>query len=242
MKWLWAGRPDADTRLGLGIRYPWWVWALVLTSFALAQFLVWGLVHNIVDMRVCLGYSPDPVLKLIPYDTRWTLVTRDMYVWACLVGGAAVFILGGFGKHTPALRWGLGLTFMQLMRTGTLLLIPLCRPTVVAGAAPPLTSPEMVNLHFFQIPFRIFALNDMVFSGHTSVFLTLLLATATWPTVVRALIAIFLAFMIYGMLAMRDHFIIDVLLAFPCSYFADAIGCFVLRKLNFLRPPQPAGS
>jgi PAP2 superfamily C-terminal len=227
--------PEADTRLGLAVRYRWPVWLAILGTFLIVHYCLWGFVHNLVDMRVCVGVSPDPLLAIIPYDERWTFVTRHLYVAVLLVATVVVFYQAFRGVHTPALRWGLALIFMSSMRMATLILIPLCRPTVQPFGPPPLSSPAMVNLHFFSVPWRIFALNDVVYSGHTSVFLLLLLATNTWPTIARFCVGAFLAVMIYGMLGMRDHYTVDILLAFPCSYFADAVAVSILRAIKSSR-------
>ena len=232
---LLRSHPEADARLGLATRYPWYIWVLIISSFAVIHYILWGFVHNWVDLRVCVGFSPDPLLKIIPYDERWTFVTRDLYVAVLLIAMVTVFYQGFRGVHLPALRWGLALTFMSVLRMGTLVLIPLCRPTVQPFGPPPLSQMAMVNLHFFSVPWHLFAFNDVVYSGHSAAFITLLLATNTWPNVVRWGVGIFLALMIYGMLAMRDHYTVDILLAFPCSYFSDMIAVSILRRLKASR-------
>jgi hypothetical protein len=226
---LFRGRPYADIRGGLALRYRWPVWVCVFSLFAVVHFTLFGIVHNYVDTRVCIGYSDDPLLRLIPFDLRWEIVTRQLYVVMVLTFAAVVLIQAGRGVHTPALRWALALCFMSSMRMATLMLIPICRPTVVAFGPPPLASPQMLNLYFVSVPWRIFALNDVVYSGHTALFLLLLMATCTFPRIVRIVIAVFTAFMIYGLLATRDHYSVDVLLAFPCAYFADFLACSILR-------------
>lgn len=229
---LFQRSPDADTRWGLAVRYPWHVWVAILSAFVVVHCTLFSLVDNLVDMRVCIGYSPDPLFKIIPFDTRWFFVTRDIYFAMILGAAAAVFVQAVRGVHTPALRWVLALSFMSFIRMGTLLTLPLCRPTVAAFGPPPLASPQMLNLHFFAIPWRIFALNDMVFSGHTGLFLLLLLASGTWFGIARLGVKIFLALMIYGLLATRDHYTVDILLAFPCAFFADFLAVTILRRLN----------
>ena len=232
---LLRSHPEADARLGIAKRYPWYIWFLIIATFAVVHYILWGYVHNFVDLRVCLGFSPDPLLKIIPYDERWTFVTRDLYVAVLLIAMVTVFYQGFRGVHVPALRWGLALSFMSVLRMATLILIPLCRPTVAPFGPPPLSHMAMVNLYFFSIPWHLFALNDVVYSGHSAAFITLLLATNTWPNVVRWGVGIFLALMIYGMLAMRDHYTVDILLAFPCSYFSDMIAVSILRRLKASR-------
>jgi len=232
---LFRGRPDADTRRGLALRYPAAVWVGVMSTFLAVHYVVFGFVHNIVDMRPCLATPPDPLLKIIAFDTRWMVVTLDAYVAVTAVVSALLIVQAMRGVHTPALRFALGLAFMSSMRIGTLLLIPLCRPTMMPGGAPPLTAPEMVNLGFVSIPLRVFALNDLVYSGHTSLFLLLLRATGTWAPAGRLAVGGFLGVMVYGLLATRDHYTIDILLAFPCSYFADSLAVFVLRAIGNTR-------
>jgi hypothetical protein len=229
---LFRGRPDADTRRGLALRYPAAVWVAVLTAFAVVHYIVFGFVHNIVDMRPCLATPPDPLLKIIPFDTRWMIVTLDSYVAATAIVSALLILQAVRGAHAPALRFALGLAFMSSMRIGTLLLIPLCRPTMMPGGPPPLASPEMVNLGFASIPLRPFALNDLVYSGHTALFLLLLRSTGTWAPASRLAMVGFLSVMIYGLLATRDHYTVDILLAFPCSYFADGLAVFFLRTIG----------
>jgi hypothetical protein len=227
--WLLRGRPDADTRDGLGLRYRWPVWVCVFSLFAVVHYVLFGIVHNYVDTRVCIGYSADPLLRLIPFDVRWEFVTRELYVVMVLAFAAVVLVQAGRGVHTPALRWALALCFMSSMRMATLMLIPLCRPTVTAFGPPPLASPQMLNLYYVSVPWRIFALNDVVYSGHTALFLLLLMAIHTFPRIVRMVVAVFTAFMIYGLLATRDHYSVDILLAFPCAYFSDFLACGILR-------------
>lgn len=226
---LLRGRPDIDVCCGLAQRYRWPLWVCVFTLFVVVHYALFGVVHNLVDTRVCIGYSPDPLLRIIPPDTRWELVTRQLYVFMTVTFAAVVLFRAATGVHTPAVRWALALCFMSSMRMATLLLIPLCRPTIVAFGPPPLASPQMLNLHFFSIPWRIFALNDVVYSGHTALFLLLLMATRTFPRIVRLTVGVFLVLMIYGLLATRDHYSVDILLAFPCAYFADFLACRILR-------------
>ena len=235
MRRLFRGRPDADTRRGLALRYPTAVWVGVLTAFAIVHYVLFGFVHNIVDMRPCLATPPDPLLKVIPFDTRWMVVSLDAYVAVTAVVSALVIVQAMRGVHTPALRWALALVFMSSMRMGTLLLIPLCRPTMMPGGPPPLAAPEMLNLGFVSIPMRVFALNDLVYSGHTSLFLLLLRATGTWAPAGRFAVGGFLSVMVYGLLATRDHYTVDILLAFPCSHFADTLAVFLLRAVGNTR-------
>jgi hypothetical protein len=227
---FFRGRPEADVEAGLARRYRWPVWVAVFTAFAAVHALLFGFVHNHVDLRDCIGYSPDPVLKLIPFDLRWEIVTIRLYV-ACSVVAAVMLVAQAVrGAHAPALRFTLAVMFMTSMRMATLLMIPLCGPTVPVGGPAPLQAPSMLHLGFLAVPWRMFAANDMVYSGHTSFFLLLLLATRTWAPALRLAVALFVLLMMYGLLAARNHYSIDLLLAFPCSYFADMLSVTLLRR------------
>jgi hypothetical protein len=224
------GRHGADVEVGLAPRYRWTVWVAVFTAFAGVHALLFGFVHNHVDMRDCIGHSPDPLLKLIPFDLRWEIVTVHLYV-ACSITAAVMLVVQAVrGTHAPALRFTLALTLMTSMRMATLLAIPLCGPTVPVAGPPPLQAPSMLHLGLLSVPWRMFAANDMVYSGHTSFFLLLLLATRTWAPAVRRAVALFVLLMMYGLLAARNHYSIDLLLAFPCSYFADMVSVTLLRR------------
>jgi hypothetical protein len=227
---FFRGRPEADAGAGLGRRYSWTVWVGAFTGFAIAHALLFGFVHNHVDMRNCIGHSADPILHLIPFDLRWEIVTVHLYVACSIVGAAMLLAQAARGAQAPALRFMLALMFMTSMRMATLMTIPLCGPTVPAAGPPPLQAPSMLHLGVLSIPWRMFAVNDMVYSGHTSFFLLLLLATRTWAPAVRLAVALFVVLMMYGLLAARNHYSIDLLLAFPCSYFADMLSVALLRR------------
>jgi hypothetical protein len=189
-----------------------------------------------VDTRVCVGYSPDPLFRIIPFDERWILITHPVYIVVTWAAALTVLAQAFRGNHAPALRWALSLCFMTTMRAATLLLIPLCRPTLIPFSSPPLTAFQTISLHCFSIPWRMFAVNDLVYSGHTAAYLLLLMATGTWFRIARVSLAVFLGFMIYGLLATREHYTIDILLAVPCSFFAMFLAVELLR--NRIRYPS----
>ena len=221
-------------RNGLALRYSWRVWTGVFTAFLIIHYLLFGIVHNYVDMRPTIGYSPDPLLKFIPFDMRWSLISIDLYVLMIVITAIAVIVQATRGVHTPMLVWALALCFHTTMRMGTLMMIPLTRPNL-PSTAPPLTSPQMLNLGFVSIPWRVFALNDLVYSGHTSLFIMLLLATGTWPKFWRWVVGVFLVSMVYALLATRDHYTVDILLAIPCAYFSVGMAKAILRHVK----PRP---
>jgi PAP2 superfamily C-terminal len=180
-------------------------------------------------MRVCIGYSPDPFLKLIPFDVRWFFVTRQLYLIAILIAFLLFLWESLRGVQTPLLRWGLSLAFMTSLRIATVTMIPLCRSTLQPGGTPPLGRPDMLNLHYFSIPFRAFALNDLVYSGHTAVFILVFLSSGTWNRKGRWAVALFLMVMMYALIGTRGHYSVDILLAFPCATFADRLAVAALR-------------
>lgn len=223
---LFRTRPDIDARLGLAERYSWRVWTAAMLSLIAVHWVVFGIVHNIVDTRICIGYSPDPLFGLIPRDDRWLFVTRPLYETVGVIAGLILFVQAFRGKHTALLRLSIGLCFMSSMRAITLLLIPLCRPTVRAFGPPPLASPET----FLSIPLHMRAWNDVVYSGHFAFFLLILIVTNRWPWIARIALGVFLAVMTYGLIAAREHYTVDIVLAIPCAYFADACAVYLLKR------------
>jgi len=67
-------------RAGLALRYSWKVWTGVWVAFLIIHYLLFGIVHNYVDMRPTIGYSPDPVMKIIPFDPRWSIISINLYI------------------------------------------------------------------------------------------------------------------------------------------------------------------
>ena len=221
-------------RAGLALRYSWKVWTGVWVAFLIIHYLLFGIVHNYVDMRPTIGYSPDPVMKIIPFDPHWSIISINLYIIMIAITTIVMLTQAVRGVHTPLLRIGLALCFHTTMRMFTLLMIPLTRPNL-ASTAPPLKAPEMLNLGFTSIPWRVFALNDLVYSGHTSLFLMVLFVTGTWPRIWRWAVGVFLVAMVYALLATRDHYSIDILLAIPCAYFSVGMATAILRRLK----PRP---
>ena len=219
-----------STQAGLAGRYPLAVWLLVVSAFAVAHLTLFMWVHNLVDTRPCAGYSPDPLLQWIPNDPRWFLVTRQIYLVGILISVALFAWQAARGTETPLLRWGLALSLSTILRSATVILIPLCRSTIVPGGPPPLATPSSIHLLSVAIPWRSFALNDLVYSGHTALFFLVYRAAGGWNRQLRLFTALFLAVMIYGLIATRGHYSVDILLAFPCAAFADNLATSALRR------------
>ena len=212
-------------------RFRWPLWGAAVAVLLIVHFALFGYVQNLVDMRPCIGYSPDPLMRLIPFDERWTIVTRPLYLWIGTIVGLFLITQAVKGRQFPLLRLTIASSITSSIRMATLYLIPLCRSTVAAGAPPPLRAVTTINLHLFSIPFRPFALNDLVFSGHVGIYLLILYATPHWPRPVRLAIGFFLLLMIYGLIATRDHYTVDILLAVPCSFFADRMAVTLVQEI-----------
>jgi hypothetical protein len=81
-----------------------------------------------------------------------------------------------------------------------------------------------------------------LFSGHVGEFLLLLRLTRSWPRWPRAVLAVFSVLQIYGLLATRGHYTVDIILAFPCAYFADRMAVHVLALVARRAAPPAAVS
>src|SRR3954447_6954766 len=117
----------------LRARFPAAVWVAVLVGLACVYAFMFGVVHVAVDMRACVATLPDPLMDLVPLDIRWALVTRTIYAFIT-AGGALWFImLAARGNHRPALRFATALAITAVLRSITVMLLPICRATVAAG-------------------------------------------------------------------------------------------------------------
>jgi hypothetical protein len=219
---------DEGIRERTHFRWPMWVAALLVLIGV--HTILFGYMQNLVDLRPCIGYSPDPLMKLIAIDERWQFVTITLYLWVA-VGVLLVIIYQAVrGLHYPLMLLMMASSITSTIRIVTLYLLPLCNPLVTPGGAPPLTASATVNLYFVQFPFRPFAVNDLVFSGHIGIYMLLLYVTPHWSTKVRIALAAFIVLMMYGLIATREHYTIDLLLAIPCSFFAYSIARQLLKQ------------
>jgi hypothetical protein len=214
------------------MRFRWPVWVIVISVLVIVHLVLFGYVQNMVDMRRCIGYSPDPLFRFIAFNERWRFVTMTMYGLVVATAVLAMIVQAVRGLEFPFLRLAIASSITSTIRIATLYLIPLCNPFVAAGGPPPLHAFSTVHLYFFQLPFRPFALNDLVFSGHTAIYLLILYANPQWPAVVRAAFAGFILLMMYALIATRDHYTVDLLLAIPCSFFADRVALALLDRVR----------
>ncbi len=226
---------------------PWPVWGLALTSFVAAYLWVFCMVHVHADTTACRLRLDDPLYAVISEDLWWGFITHALYETLTVASVAAMFLQAALGDHRPIVRFGMGLSIMALLRGTCILLVPLCRITAEPGKAF-LTSVPMLDLGFVSIPWRMWAANDMLFSGHVGEFFLLLRVTRSWPRAARAGILVFSVLQIYGLLATRGHYTIDIILAFPCAYFADRMAIHVIARVAAVsaavtrrgaRPPSP---
>jgi len=221
--------PDRDMA-GLPRTFPLAVWVGSIGALLATYGFVFIVVHPVADTRVCVAHLPDPLFALIPLDRAWHLVTHEVFIVGQLLGLTAVLAQAFFQRdHRLAIRWINGVWITGLQRAVCILLIPVCKITRPVGVAP-LVQPPMIDLGFVEIPFHLFANNDLVFSGHVSEFFLLYRVTRSWPTWARVALLVFQVVQIYGLLATRGHYTIDILLAFPCAYLADRIALRLLAR------------
>jgi PAP2 superfamily protein len=227
----------------LPTRCPGWLWATGVTSFLVVYFAMFSWVHVTADTRLCQLRLDDPLFKLIPLDRRWFLVTHDFYIAATVSCVVLLFGQALLGDHRPLLRWGLALTVMAVLRSATILLVPLCRANVEPGTVA-VTHAQLTFLGVgpWSIPFRPFARNDLLFSGHVGELILLLRATRSWPRPARAVLWAWQVLQIYGLLATRGHYSVDILLAIPCAWFGDAVAVRLLALASAARAPATAAA
>ena len=218
-------------------RLPARLWLATIACFLVVYYLMFSWVHIWADLRPCLAPLRDPVLARIPYDPRWFELTGRGWALVTLgVGlGGVVLHARRYGDHRPAIRWGIALTIMAVLRSLTILLIPACRADLAPGTMP-LCSVPMVHLGPLAIPWHISASNDLVFSGHIAELVLLLLATRSWPRPLRAGLWLFTAVMAYALMATRGHYFWDILAALPCAWLADRLALAALRLPLARRP------
>jgi hypothetical protein len=223
----------------LRVRFPARVWLVVLASLACVYAFMFGVVHVAVDMRACVAVLPDPLMRLVPLDIRWAVVTRTIY--AFITGGGALWFvfLAVRGNDRPALRFASALAITAILRSITVMLMPLCRATIAPGTVV-LTETPLLDLGLFKVPFRTYATNDLVFSGHVAELLMLYWAGGRfWPAGARPVMVVFQVLQAYGLLATRGHYTVDMVIAVPFAFFADSLACSLLDRYGHPRLTVP---
>jgi hypothetical protein len=222
----------------LPARLSWRVWALATVLFVTSYFVMWSVVHVYIDLRPCEFRPDDPLFRLVPRDGRWRWVTHDLYTWLTVGAVCALVARSIRGDHRPLVLFGTALGFQAILRSSTLLLLPLCRINVAPGSSA-ITSVPLLDLGWFAIPWRVWATNDLVFSGHVGEFLLLYWTAQHWPPNVRRGLVVFQLVQIYGLLATRGHYTIDILLAVPCALFEFRAALWTLQRVTKALPAIP---
>ncbi len=206
------------------------VWLCAIAMFVTAYGFMWCYVHVRADMQPCLTRLPDPLFGVIPYDRAWYFVTHDIYEVLTILIVATFFLQALRGEHRPIVRFGTALAIQALLRSSTIVLLPLCRWTVEPGTIV-LDEVPLLDLGIAKIPWRVWASNDLVFSGHVGEFVIITLIARPWPRTLRGALIVFQLVQAYALVATRGHYTVDVLLAVPCAYFANAAAVALLSLL-----------
>lgn len=213
---------DAPGDASVEERMPLRAWLLASAAFLAAYLGMWMFVHAWVDTHPCLGHPPDPLYRLIPADGRFSLVSHELYALSTLGCLGALVVGAARGRHRPLVRWGAALAVQAVERSVCMLLLPLCRYGVAAGTCAATSAPT-VRVLGLDVPWRMWATNDLVFSGHVGEVVLLLCATPHWPRWARRALVGFQLAQMYALIATRGHYTIDLLLAVPCALFADRV-------------------
>jgi hypothetical protein len=214
----WLGTPSATQPRKLPLA----AWAVTALAFIASYALLWCYVHVRVDTQPCLVRLDDPLFALIPKDRRFFLVSHELYTGLTL-GSLALLVWWAYrGNHFPLVRFGAALSLQGLFRAVTLLLLPLCRVNIQPGTVV-LDQVPLVDLGFVQIPWRMWATNDLFFSGHVGEFLLLSWAMRGAPRPILGVLVVFQVLQAYALIATRGHYTIDLLVAVPFAFMADRI-------------------
>lgn len=207
------------------------VWFLAAITFLSSYGFMWSYVHVVADTRPCGLRLDDPLFALIPYDGDWYLISKHLYK-ALTVGALGLLAWHAWrGDQRPLVRWGVALSFQAMLRSVCILLLPLCRSPRPPGDIVLKTVPT-IDLGFVEIPWRMHAVNDLVFSGHVGEFLLLTWATRGFPRSFRVALILFQILQVFALIGTRGHYTIDIFLAVPCAFFADAVAVRVLYWLS----------
>ena len=204
------------------------VWVATVLAFVMAYGFLFSVVHPYVDTRACVAQLPDPLFALIPYHHAWYLVSHELFYIVTGICLGALLRQSVRGDHRALVRFGAGISLQAVLRSITLVLLPLCRATVAPGHAA-ITLVPTIDLGFGHLPWRPWATNDLVFSGHVAEFLILSLAVRPfWPRWARVALTVFLVLQAVALVATRGHYTVDIVIAVPFAFFADRVTVAVL--------------
>lgn len=223
-----------DPVAALPRRLPLRTWLVVVGTFLCAYGMMFSLVHVAADTRACLTHLPDPLFPLIPRDPRWYYVSHEVYYVFNAAGTIALLITAVRGDHRGLARFGLGLALMALMRSISITLLPFCKITVAPGSIA-LTQIPYADLGFARIPWRMWATNDLIFSGHVCEFILLSFAIRDFPRWAKRLLIVFQLLQGYALIATRGHYTIDVVIAIPVAILANDLALVIIRRLSTVR-------
>lgn len=206
-------------------------WAFGVVSFFLSYGWLFTYVHVRADTTACQLRLDDPLYRILPLNLGWDIINFWVYMGLTASCTAAMLLQARLGDHRPIVRFGSGLAIMGLLRGLCILLIPLCRVNSEPGSVV-FTETPTLGVFGLSIPFRAWAKNDMLFSGHVGEFLLLIRLTRSWPRPARAVLVVFFCLQLVGLLLTRAHYTIDIILAIPCAYFADRMAVNILAWLS----------
>jgi hypothetical protein len=222
---VWQNPSTASTP----VRFGYQAWTAISIAFIAVYVVMWSVVHVRVDMRPCAFHLPDPLFFVIPKDGRWYVVSHELYTVLTISCVAAFAFQALSGNHAPLLRLGAALTVQGVLRSTTILLIPACRANLPVGTVP-LNAVPYLDLGLIRVPWRMWATNDLVFSGHVGEFLLIYWAARSWPPLARTLLVIFQVLQAYALIATRGHYTLDIVLAVPSALLADAAARRLLSR------------
>jgi hypothetical protein len=217
-----AGRLPA--RLSLSI------WMATGLAFVCAYGFLFTVVHPYVDTRICVAQLPDPLFSLIPYNPAWYRISHELFYVVTVVCLAVLARQSARGEHRALVRFAAAISVQAVLRAITLVLLPLCKATVAPGTAA-LAAVPTIDLGFMHLPWRTWATNDLVFSGHVGEFLILSLAVRPfWPGRARLALGLFQVLQAVALIATRGHYTVDVVIAVPFAFFADRLTVAALAR------------
>lgn len=199
------------------------VWAATALGFVAAYGFLFTVVHPFIDSRPCVARLPDPLFPLIPYDGRWYLISHQLFYVVTAATLAALFFQVARGEHRPLVRFAAGISLQALFRSVTMALLPICKATIEPGH-PGATHIDTLNLGFARVPWRAWATNDLIFSGHVGEFLILYFAVrAFWPRWGLIGLIVFQVLEAIALVATRGHYTVDIVIAIPFAFFTDRL-------------------
>jgi hypothetical protein len=230
-----SGQAPGDPAALLPARFPVGVWVAVVVAFLSAYGFLFTVVHPFVDTRPCVAQLPDPIFRLLAFDTRWYKISHELFYVVTVVSVVALVTQAVRGEHRPMVRFAVGVSVQALLRSLTMALLPLCKVTVAPGTAARTAVPTL-DLGFAEVPWLTWATNDLVFSGHVGEFLILSLCVwRCWPRPALAALVVFQILEALALVITRGHYTVDIVIAIPFAWFADRLAVGLLGRVGAMR-------